>query len=117
MIEFLDVYRQHFSDWVPQLLIACVGTLQLMALSFMLASVIGLVVALMRVSRSRLLHGMAVVYVEVIRGMPALVILFLIYFGRCSGSGSRAGRCSAKCSARVSRRFTSARWRPRSRWA
>jgi len=81
MIEFLDVYRQHFGEWVPELLVACIGTLQLMALSFMLASVIGLVVALMRVSRSPLLHGVAVVYVEVLRGLPALVILLLIYFG------------------------------------
>ena len=34
MIEFLDVYRQHFGEWVPELLLACVGTLQLMAFSF-----------------------------------------------------------------------------------
>jgi polar amino acid transport system permease protein len=81
MIEFLDVYRQHFTEWLPELLIACLGTLQLMALSFMLAAAIGLAVALMRVSRSRLLHGVAITYVEVMRGMPALVILFLVYFG------------------------------------
>ncbi len=81
MIEFLDVYRQHFGEWLPELLVACLGTLQLMTLSFMLASGIGLAVALMRVSRSRLLHGAGLIYVEVFRGMPALVILFLIYFG------------------------------------
>lgn len=81
MIQFLGVYRQHLGDWVPELLIACIGTLELMALSFLLASLLGLVVALMRVSRSRLLHSVGVVYVEVMRGMPALVILFLIYFG------------------------------------
>jgi polar amino acid transport system permease protein len=81
MIEFLDVYRQHFGEWIPALLLASVGTLQLMALSFILASLIGLAVALMRVSRSRLTRGAAVVYVEMARGMPALVILFLIYFG------------------------------------
>ena len=81
MIEFLDVYRRHFTEWLPELLIACLGTLELMAFSFMLAVVIGLVVALMRVSRSRFLRSAAVVYVEVFRGLPALVILFLIYFG------------------------------------
>ncbi len=81
MIEFLDVYRQHFGEWLPELLVACLGTLQLMALSFMLASGVGLAVALMRVSRSRLLQGIGLIYVEVFRGMPALVILFLIYFG------------------------------------
>lgn len=81
MMEFLDVYRQHFTEWVPELLIACLGTIELMALSFVLAAVIGLVISLMRVSRSRLLCSLAVVYVEVFRGLPALVILFLIYFG------------------------------------
>lgn len=81
MIQFLGVYRQHLGEWLPELLIACIGTLELMALSFMLASVLGLAVALMRVSRSRLLRGIGTVYVEVFRGMPALVILFLIYFG------------------------------------
>lgn len=81
MIEFLGVYQKHLGEWLPELLIACIGTLELMALSFVLASMLGLAVALMRVSRSRLLHGIGMVYVEVMRGMPALVILFLIYFG------------------------------------
>lgn len=81
MIEFLGVYIQHFGEWIPALLIASLGTLELMVLSFALASLLGLAVALMRVSRSRAMRGAAVVYVEVARGMPALVILFLIYFG------------------------------------
>jgi His/Glu/Gln/Arg/opine family amino acid ABC transporter permease subunit len=81
MIEFVDVYIQHFGEWVPALLLASVGTLELMVLSFALASLLGLTVALMRVSRSRAMRGAAMVYVEVARGMPALVILFLIYFG------------------------------------
>jgi His/Glu/Gln/Arg/opine family amino acid ABC transporter permease subunit len=81
MIEFLLVYRDHFREWIPELLLASVGTLQLMALSFILAVVIGLLVALMRVSRSAAMRGIAVFYVEVSRGTPALVILFLIYFG------------------------------------
>ncbi len=81
MIEFLNVYREHLGEWLPQLLIACLGTLDLMVFSFVLAAVAGLLVALMRVSRSRLFHAIAITYVEVMRGMPALVILFLIYFG------------------------------------
>jgi polar amino acid transport system permease protein len=81
MIEFLLVYRDHFREWIPELLLASVGTLQLMTLSFILAVVIGLIVALMRVSRSVVMRGIAIFYVEVARGTPALVILFLIYFG------------------------------------
>jgi His/Glu/Gln/Arg/opine family amino acid ABC transporter permease subunit len=81
MIEFLAVYWQHFGDWVPELLVAALGTIELMAASFVLASLIGLVVALLRVSRMRLPRGFAILYVELARGLPALVILFLIYFG------------------------------------
>jgi polar amino acid transport system permease protein len=81
MIGFLLIYRDHFREWIPELLLASIGTLQLMTLSFILAVVIGLIVALMRVSRSVAMRGTAIFYVEVARGTPALVILFLIYFG------------------------------------
>src|SRR5215469_11906107 len=81
MIQFLDVYRQHVAEWLPELLLASLGTLQLMVLSFVLAVLIGLAVALLRVSRVRPLRVAGMVYVEVARGLPALVILFLIYFG------------------------------------
>jgi len=81
VIQFLDVYRQHVAEWLPELLLASLGTLQLMVLSFVLAVLIGLAVALLRVSRVRPLRVAGMVYVEVARGLPALVILFLIYFG------------------------------------
>lgn len=41
---------------------------------------IGLLVALARLSRSRVLRGAARVYVEVIRGTPLLVQVYLVYF-------------------------------------
>jgi polar amino acid transport system permease protein len=42
---------------------------------------VGAVVALARTSRSRALKWVSIVYIEVGRGTPALVILFVIYFG------------------------------------
>jgi His/Glu/Gln/Arg/opine family amino acid ABC transporter permease subunit len=47
----------------------------------LLAILGGAVVALARVSRRAAVRRTATVYVEVARGLPALVILFLIYFG------------------------------------
>src|SRR5260370_7478022 len=41
----------------------------------------GLLIALMRLSRLRLLRWPAIAYIEFIRGTPALVQLFVIYFG------------------------------------
>ena len=46
-----------------------------------IALAIGLVVALLRLSRSKALNVVASAYVEVIRGTPLLVQLFIIYYG------------------------------------
>ena len=46
-----------------------------------LALIFGLLIALIRLSRWRLLGGLAYVYTEFLRGTPALVQLFVIYFG------------------------------------
>ena len=54
-------------------------TVALGALIF--ALVFGLLVALMRLSRWRALRYPAIAYLEVFRGTPALVQLFVIYFG------------------------------------
>jgi His/Glu/Gln/Arg/opine family amino acid ABC transporter permease subunit len=54
-------------------------TVALGALAF--ALVFGLIVALMRIARFRLLRYPATAYVEIFRGTPALVQLFVIYFG------------------------------------
>ena len=42
--------------------------------------VFGLIIALMRLSRSRMLRIISTIYVEVIRGTPCLLQLFYIYF-------------------------------------
>ncbi|MCO5091238.1 amino acid ABC transporter permease [Bosea sp. (in: a-proteobacteria)] len=65
----------------PQLLSAAWATVQLAALSLVLGLSWGLVVALARRSRSPALQRAAGFYVQVFRGTPALIQLFLIYFG------------------------------------
>jgi len=56
-------------------------TLAVAVCSFIFAMVIGLVIALMRLSRWRALRWFAISYIEFFRGTPALVQLFVIYFG------------------------------------
>src|SRR6185437_13379431 len=67
-------------DSMPELLLAAVGTLKMTALAFILAATLGLVIALLRLSRGWL-SRIAFLYVEILRGMPALTLLFLVYFG------------------------------------
>ena len=65
---------------LPQLLQAAGDTLQMTALAFLIAAVLGLPLALARLRpgwAGRLAFG----YVEVMRGVPQLALLFLIYFG------------------------------------
>ena len=55
-------------------------TIKVTLLSFLFVLVFGLVVALARLSKTKIVKGIATVYVEVIRGIPILVQLFIWYF-------------------------------------
>ena len=68
------------SFW-PLLLAAITGTIPLALASFAFGLVIAIVIALMRLSRNRVLSGAARVYISAIRGTPLLVQLFVIFFG------------------------------------
>jgi His/Glu/Gln/Arg/opine family amino acid ABC transporter permease subunit len=78
---FLAIYARHIGSWLPEMLQACIGTLKLTGASLLVAVAFGLVIALMRTSRSRPVRGAAILYIEALRGTPALVVLFLVYFG------------------------------------
>lgn len=55
-------------------------TLYVTVIAFFLASVLALVIAVMRTSRSRALREIATFYTEIVRGIPVLVLLFYIAF-------------------------------------
>jgi ectoine/hydroxyectoine ABC transporter permease protein EhuD len=69
------------ADILPYLLRGAVTTVQLTVVSMALALAAGLVLALMRLSRSRPLRLLSGAYIEIIRGTPLLVQLFIIYYG------------------------------------
>ena len=81
MIEFLRPYIENWSHWWPQLAVAGWNTILLTALSYLLAVVLGIIIAFGRLSRFRVVRGLCRVYIEFVRGIPALAVLFLIYFG------------------------------------
>lgn len=63
-------------------LLAAMGkTLELTFLSLVFASVLGLIFGLFNVSKSRLLHIVANLYISIIRGVPLIVLGFFTYFG------------------------------------
>jgi His/Glu/Gln/Arg/opine family amino acid ABC transporter permease subunit len=81
MIRFTQELIENLPAWGPQMLAAALQTIQLTLASLLIALLAGVLVALTRTSRSALLRWIAIVFVEVGRGTPALVILFVIYFG------------------------------------
>ena len=56
-------------------------TLYLSLLAFVLGGLVGFVVALSRVSSSRILRGLSSLYVQIFQNTPLLMQLFLIYYG------------------------------------
>ncbi|WP_444676896.1 ABC transporter permease [Halomonas sp. E19] len=65
----------------PRLVEGAGVTLQLAVLSLILALALGLLTASAKMSRNWLLHKVATLYTTVIRGVPDLVLMLLLFFG------------------------------------
>ena len=65
----------------PSLIVGAGTTLSVAICSLLIAVALGLLGALMKLSRSRLLRGFATTYTTVIRGVPDLVLMLLIFYG------------------------------------
>ena len=80
-MEFFDKLWEWAPEVFPFLIKASVVTLQVTAGSLALALVLGIFVAVARISSFKSLSYPALIYTDVMRGTPALVQLFIIYFG------------------------------------
>lgn len=78
---FFETYGDFWESWWPQILPAVGVTIRLTLASFGLALLVGVFIALAKLSHNRFLRAFATAYVEVARGVPALAVLFLLYFG------------------------------------
>lgn len=76
----MQAFLQHAREFLPILLQGAVVTVQVTVLSFLLSSVIGLVLALGKLSPVRAISVSASTVINVIRGLPIIVQLFYIYF-------------------------------------
>jgi len=77
--EFLDLEIMKKS--IGPLLRGLTVTMKLAVVSEVCILVAGLIVALVRISRIRFFRFVAAVYIDVVRGMPLLLQIFIIYFG------------------------------------
>jgi polar amino acid transport system permease protein len=80
MLQLPEIYAENLHRWLPELLWYSLTTLKIAAVSFVIAVAVGLLFALLRISRNRFVRGFAVTFIEVWRGLPIVVVLYIVYF-------------------------------------
>jgi polar amino acid transport system permease protein len=85
-MTFADILKVDWSQYTPALRDGLIKTLEYTVAGFVGAAVLGLVLALMRLSPARALRLPAAVYTELFKNIPLLAIIFLTYFGLASVS-------------------------------
>jgi polar amino acid transport system permease protein len=81
MTGFFAPYGDYGAEWLPLLLKAMVNTALLSVSAFAVALVLGLLLSLCQKSPFAALRHFAALYVTMVRGVPLLAVLFLLYFG------------------------------------
>ena len=77
-LHALDAAKQAFGPMLEGLV---KYSIPITLVTFVLGLIIALFTALMRISTSKILKGIARVYVSIIRGTPMIVQLFIIFYG------------------------------------
>ncbi len=72
--EFLLKYYPFFLDGIKV-------TLLLALLTIIFGSIIGLFLCILKISKFKILRGIASIYIEIIRGTPLIVQLIIIHYG------------------------------------
>lgn len=80
-MELLKTVVEVFLRTYPGFLEATLTTLQITAVALVLGTSLGLIFALMKISRSKILQTIANLYITIIRGTPLIVQIMFLYFG------------------------------------
>jgi polar amino acid transport system permease protein len=78
------MFEVPWSEYTPALWEGLQLTLLYTVLGFAGAAVFGLLLALLRLSKNRILRVPAALYTEIFKNIPLLAIIFIIYFGLAS---------------------------------
>ncbi|MGH7708351.1 MAG: amino acid ABC transporter permease [Vulcanimicrobiaceae bacterium] len=66
---------------LPTLLHGALATIGISAVSMCIAVMVGLIIGVLRILGGRVLNALLIVFVEVFRGIPLLVLMFFSFFG------------------------------------
>lgn len=81
MIEIVDKILSILGESLPALIHGLELTIFLTFTSLLIGVFIGVIVAFMKISHIRFLNGIADVYLTVVRGLPLIVLIVILYFG------------------------------------
>ena len=76
------------AEYMPRILSGAVLTLEIALLSLLLSVIIGLIGAIMRLSKNPVLAGMATAYSTIVRGVPDLIWMLMVYYSAQIGLNS-----------------------------
>lgn len=79
--EMSEASAFDLQGYLPLILRGMLVTVEVAVLSLVIAVALGICGALAKLSTSRVLRGLAALYTTVIRGVPDLVLMMLIFFG------------------------------------
>ncbi|SDR55850.1 amino acid ABC transporter membrane protein 1, PAAT family [Rhizobiales bacterium GAS191] len=80
MLNYTFHWRPAFNA-LPDMLAGAVVTIEIAVLSMLIGTVIGVFLALGRMSANKTLYGLATAWIEVARNTPALFQIYMTYFG------------------------------------
>ena len=69
-----------FIEYWPMFLKGALGTLRYAAIAVAGGSILGALIAILRLSGNKIFDGIATIYVDVLRGTPLLVQMYIAYF-------------------------------------
>jgi polar amino acid transport system permease protein len=81
ILIFLILTNANYRDTFLYLQIGIIATLRITLIAFPISTFIGLLVGLARTSKNPILYTVATLYVEVIRGIPMVVLILVLAFG------------------------------------
>jgi polar amino acid transport system permease protein len=81
LTSLLIASSQHYLETFNYLKAGVIVTLRITLTAFPIATIIGLFVGLARSSKNVVLYNLATLYVEIVRGIPLIVIILYVAFG------------------------------------
>jgi len=79
--ETIQKFYEVFMNTYPGFLEAVLVTLKVTAIAVVLGTAFGIVFALMKISKSKILQTIANLYITIIRGTPLIVQIMFLYYG------------------------------------